>query len=122
MGTTDSGMPYPEPSADLRLGADDIKALAQAVPFIQQGQVSASYSGLASFGHYTQAVVFPVPFPSPPTFVDAQKKAVITGSGAVMVSAITSVTATGCNIILTNLSATAQTASNVPLGWVAILP
>jgi hypothetical protein len=120
MGTTPAGFPYPEPTDDLRDGAAAIQALAEAVPWVQVGEVTTSYTSLQPSNHTTVALTFPEAFPEVPPFVNATKRVVVAGSGKVIVSAVQNVTATGASIVLTNFGTIAETATGVRIQWVAI--
>jgi hypothetical protein len=118
MGTTSTGLRYPEPTDPVNQGATAIKNLATDVagkyPTMQAGTQAITLAG----GGVTASVVFPVPFAAIPKGVSVVTSA-ITGNAPTLIS-ITALSATGLSVrVLQN--GTPSYNGNLNLYWSAFL-
>lgn len=114
MPTTAGGYPYPNPTDPAAAGADNIKALADAVQLRLRTSAGGTTPLVVAAGSAFQqaAVTFPVGrFTAPPSVaVSSQANTFIAGCS--------SISAASCNVFCRHYTG-ATTGGTVPVGWIA---
>jgi hypothetical protein len=116
MGVTTRGYPYPEPTAPIGQGADNIKALAEAVT-VRLGTAYAATVSVAvdNAASASTAVTFPAG-----RFTFAPKLAAQAVGTTTWLATVANSTATGCSVTLFTRAGTAGSTSGVSVFLLAM--
>lgn len=88
----------------------------------QVGTVLASGSNVAAnFGTATVTLTFPIPYSTPPMYMDATLAGVVAGASTMLVRQVDQISTTGARVVLVNASPSNATSfTNLPIMWSAV--